>query len=102
MTTAQHPPGERPTIKYYLLAYNVLCTRANVPYLTRNVGDYLADIAEWCASNEWPALNSLAVNADSHMPGEGYDGAGGFNIVNWPTEVIDCIRFKAYPLQMPK
>src|ERR1700732_4512011 len=101
-TIKQHPPGERPIIQHYLLAYNVLCARANVPYLTRGVGDYLVDIAEWCASNEWPPLNALAVNAESHMPGEGYDGAGGFNIVNWPAEGISCIKFKEYPLHMPK
>lgn len=99
--TAQYPPNERPNIEHYLLAYNAPCTRANVPYLTRTVGTFLADIAEWCADNEWPPLNALAVNAESHMPGEGYDGAGGFNIVNWPTEVMSCIRFQEYPLQMP-
>jgi hypothetical protein len=100
-TTAQFPPGERPNIERYLIAYNVLCTRANLPYLTRIVGEFLGDIARWCAANGWPPLNSLAVNASSRMPGDGYDGAGGFSIVNWPAEVIKCIRFDQYPARMP-
>jgi len=42
-------------------------------------------------------LNSLAVNGTTGLPGDGYDGAGGFHIVNWPANVEQCIRFSGYP-----
>jgi hypothetical protein len=100
-TTSQYPPTEKPNIEHYLLAYNTLCSRANVPYLTRTVGAFLGEIAQWCADNRWPPLNALAVNANTRMPGEGYDGAGGFLIVDWPAEAERCIRFKKYPVTMP-
>jgi hypothetical protein len=59
------------------ITYGDLCARAGVPYLTRAVARFLAEIADWCNANGWPPLNSLAVNAQTRVPGEGYDGAGG-------------------------
>ncbi len=101
--TIEHPPGKNLVIKHYILPYNVLCDRANASYLTRIVGAFLGDIADWCAAEGWPPLNALAVNAETGISGEGYDTAGGglCNIVNWPTEVERCIRFKNYPSRMP-
>jgi hypothetical protein len=65
------------------------------------VGSFLGEVADWCAAQGHPPLNSLAVNADTGIPGEGYEGAGGFKIVDWPTEVEQCIRFVGYPRRTP-
>lgn len=97
--TALHPPGQKQfSIKKYLISYGELCERAGVPHLTRDVGTYLGEVADWCAARGWPAINSLAVQADSRMPGVGYDGAGDglCSLVNWEEEVTQCIRFSKY------
>ena len=98
--TTLFPPGKSVVHGKYTIRYGVLCTRAGVPHVTRIVGEFLQEIAEWCSVSGFPPLNSLAVN-DTGMPGDGYDGAGGFKIINWPKEVDDCIRFKGYPARMP-
>jgi len=56
----------------YTIQYGKLCERAGVPWLTRSVGQFLQETAEWCESHGWPPINSLAVN-DTGMPGGGYD-----------------------------
>lgn len=78
----------------------MLCNQAGVPHVLTVVGHFLGEIAEWCANNGYPALNSLAVN-DTGMPGDGYDQAGGFKIMNWPSDVEKCIRYTGYPAKMP-
>ena len=47
--------------------------------------------------NDWPPLNALAVNGETGMPGEGYDGAPGCDLLRWPEEVRRCIAFGGYP-----
>ena len=47
------------------------------PYLTHGVGHFLGQVAEWCQGNGLPPLNSLAVNAETKMPGDGYYTAAG-------------------------
>jgi hypothetical protein len=80
-----------------LIPYGTLCDRAGVPYLTRGVGNFLREVAEWCHDNDWPPINSLAVNHDSLMPGEGYDLAPGCSLLHWPDQVKACITFTGYP-----
>lgn len=63
-----------------VIAYGLLCERAGVPFLTHGVGTFLGDVADWCAENGWPPLNSLAVNGDRRIPGEGYETATGCNV----------------------
>jgi hypothetical protein len=99
--TAAHPPGMRVIARYYTIPYGDLCTRAGVPHLTRIVGQFLAEVAEWCEASGFPPLNSLAVNSDTGIPGEGYDGAGGFAIVDWPADVEACVGFTGYPTSPP-
>jgi hypothetical protein len=99
--TATHPPGKRLVLKNYTMAYGDLCSAAKVGHLTRIVGGFLQEIAEWCAQNGYPPLNSLAVNGGMGQPGEGYDGAGGFKAIDWATDVEKCIRFTGYPPNMP-
>ncbi len=77
--------------------YGPLCNRAGVPFLTHGVGHFLGQIAEWCAVNEWPPLNALAVNGESWMPGGGYDGAAGCSLIDWANEVKKCIAYDGYP-----
>ena len=100
--TAKHPPGQGRFRKdRYLIAYGDLCDRAGVPWLTRRVGELLAEIAVWCADEGLPPLNSLAVNGGTRIPGGGYDGAGGFKAADWPEEVEECVRCTRYPSSMP-
>jgi hypothetical protein len=65
------------------------------------VGTFLEEIAEWCEAEEFPPLNSLAVNGTTGIPGAGYDGAGNFYIVDWPNDAEACIRFDGYPRSAP-
>jgi len=37
------------------------------------------------------------VNAESRMPGEGYDDAENCSVVNWPAEAAACLAFEDYP-----
>ena len=80
-----------------LITYGTLCDRAGMPYLTRAVGNFLQQVAEWCRDNGWPPINSLAVNQDTRMPGEGYDIAPGCSLLHWPNQVKACIAFTGYP-----
>lgn len=84
-------------LEEWVIPYRELCERAGVPELTRCVGNFLVEIADWCTENSWPPLNSLAVNDESRMPGHGYDGAPGCSLLHWPDEAEACIRFENYP-----
>ncbi|XXF78879.1 hypothetical protein P2318_03730 [Myxococcaceae bacterium GXIMD 01537] len=100
--TKLHPPGSKLMVDNYVIAYGTLCARANVPLgILPIIGRYLLPIAEWCAYAPYPALNSLAVNEKTGIPGDGYDEAGGFMIIHWPAEVERCIRFTGYPAKIP-
>lgn len=99
--TAAHPPGKRLALQRYTISYSDLCASAGVPHITRIVGGFLGEIAEWCATNNFPPLNALAVNSQSGQPGEGFDGAGGFKAIDWPKHVEECVRFTSYPAKMP-
>ena len=84
------------------LTYGTVCERAKMPNLNHIVGRFMGEIAQWCADNDWPPLNSLAVNAESWIPGVGYDGAGGICEQHlWPQQVRECIKFKRYPPAVP-
>ena len=98
--TSQHPPAKNIIPSWYTIRYGALCSKAGVPHVLRVIGGFLQEVAEWCEVNRYPALNSLAVN-DTGMPGDGYDGVGGFKIVHWHAEVEKCIRFGGYPAAMP-
>jgi len=98
--TAQVPPGRAVIPANYTVRYGTLCADAGVSHILRVVGQFLGEIADWCSTHGYPPLNALAVN-DTGLPGDGYDGAGGFKIVNWPAEVEQCIRFTGYPVKMP-
>ncbi len=80
-----------------VISYGVLCDRAGVSFLTHRVGHFLGEVADWCDENGWPPLNALAVNATTGIPGEGYDGASGCTLLNWPREVRTCVAFSGYP-----
>lgn len=97
-------PGTRKTedvtdgmISRCVLPYGNLCELAGVAFLTHCVGRYLGEIAEWCDLNGWPPWNALAVNNETRMPGDGYDGALGCHILEWPEEIRRCIAFRGYP-----
>jgi hypothetical protein len=80
------------------LTYGTVCERAKMLHLTHIVGRFMEEVAQWCADNGWPPLNSLAVNAESWIPGGGYDGAGGIcDQCLWPQQVRECIKFRKYP-----
>jgi hypothetical protein len=79
------------------ISYGELCRNAGVEHILRPVGSFLQDVAQWCADNEYPPLNSLAVNADTQIPGESYDLAPGCAFDNWEEDVQRCIAFRGYP-----
>lgn len=80
-----------------VIFYGNLCERAGVPFLTHGVGQFLGEVAERCEENGWPPLNSLAVNRATGMPGGGYDGAPGSDLLHWPEQVRQCMVFGGYP-----
>lgn len=80
-----------------VIAYRPLCRQAGFPDIERGVGRYLGEIATWCAERQWPPLNSLAVNGDTHIPGFGYDDADLCAMAQWPAQVRECIDFEGYP-----
>jgi hypothetical protein len=85
----------------YTIAYGILCARAAFPGSPEGVGPYLREIAEWCNASGFPPLNALAVNATTGIPGDSYNGAGGFSIINWPADLAACVRFTGYPATIP-
>ena len=85
------------------LTYRSVCERARMEDLTPIVGRFMEEVAQWCADRGWPPLNSLAVNAESWIPGVGYDGAGGICEQHlWPQQVRECIKFRKYPRAVPR
>ena len=97
--TAKLPPhtAKRLLPSRYTIPYARLCEQAGVPHVLRMVGSFLGELDDWCAARGYPPLNSLAVNGTTGLPGDGYDSAGGFHIVDWPANVEQCIRFTGYP-----
>ena len=91
------PPGKKVVESHYTIPYGRLCTVAGVPHVLPVVSQFLLEVAEWSAASGYPALNALAVNAGTGIPGDGYDGAGGFTIVHWPDELARCVRCTTYP-----
>lgn len=85
-----------------VITYGTFCERAGVPFLTHSVGKFLGEVAEFCNDEGWPPINALAVNSETRMPGEGYDGASGCTIALWPEEVRKCIAFGGYPTSTAK
>jgi DNA-binding XRE family transcriptional regulator len=99
--TKTRPPGKQVSPGSYTISYSDLCLTAGVPNEPANNRCY-GEIADWCLDNEWPPLNSLAVNKDTRQPGDGYDGSGDFcDLMEWPTQVEACIRFNGYPRNAP-
>lgn len=90
-------PDGPPSADSALIPYGVLCEGAGLPDLSRNVGPFLREIAQWCYENGWPPINSLAVNYATRMPGRGYDKAPSCSLLSWPDEVAACIEFTGYP-----
>ena len=103
-----HTQAERLTsgdVRRLCLRYGSLCDRAGAPYLTRNAGAYLHEIAVWCDAQGWPPINALVVN-ETGLPGgtvgTGYDAAPGGGFAVWPEQVRRAIVFRGYPELMPE
>jgi len=79
------------------ITYGDLCSRAGVPFLTRNPGPFLLEIARWCQINGWPPINALAVNGETRVPGYNYDVAPGCDLLQWPRDVDAVIACQLYP-----
>jgi hypothetical protein len=79
------------------MSYGDLCRNAHVEHILRPVGSFLQEVAQWCADHGYPPLNSLAVNADTRIPGQSYDLAPGCQFDNWEVDVQRCIAFRGYP-----
>ena len=88
---------ERPPFQQCLLSYGDVCEGAGLPLLVQSVNNCLWEIAEFCADNEWPPLNSLVVNSKTHEPSKTYDHAPGCSLENWRDDVQRCLAFPHYP-----
>lgn len=88
---------KRPPFGECLISYRDLCDRAGVPFLLWSINGCLWEIAEFCASNDWPPLNSIVVNSKTREPGSGYDRAPGCSLKGWRDEAQRCIDFPHYP-----
>lgn len=99
--TKSNPPGRKIIEANYTIPYGRLCSLAGVPHVLPVINQFLCEVAEWSSASGYPALNALAVNADTRIPGDGYDGAGGFEIVHWPAELDRCVRWTSYPVAIP-
>ncbi len=96
-TVCLRPEGPLPP-EQCLVTYGQICDVAHVP-MSQAVNVFMHEIAIWCAKNKFPPLNSLVVNQDSHVPGDGYDNAPNCSLANWTTERAECIAFRGYPDQ---
>jgi hypothetical protein len=74
-----------------LIPYGKLCDDSGLSYLTRGVGPFLGELAQWCFDRGLPPLNSLAINAGELKPGPGYDDAAGCSEITWWKEVQACV-----------
>ena len=90
-----------PSIDDCVITYGALCRQAGTPGLERGIGRFLQEVAEWCVARGYPPINSLAVNAESRIPGESYDLAPGYSIITWPLEATASIMFTNYPATAP-
>ena len=84
-------------VEQSVVSYGDLCERAGAPFLTHSVGRFLDEIGEWCQDNGWPLLNSLAVNRETGIPGFGYEGSHGGDLLLWPDQVRRCMVYGGYP-----
>lgn len=63
----------------------------------KKIGRPLKEIAEWCRAHNLPPLNALAVSRKTYEPSPDYDGAGGFRLGDWPTDVRKVLACRKYP-----
>jgi len=89
--------ANRPRFQECLITYRDLCDEAGLPLLTESINGCLWEIAEFCASNDWPPLNSIVVLAKTHEPGKNYDKAPGCSLKGWRDEAQRCLDFAHYP-----
>lgn len=98
-----HPLVAHISIPPYLITYGKLITKARVPVIPKGIGPYLLEVAEECQRRRLKPLNGLAVSQKSDgtpgVPGDHYDGAGGFLLRDWDRDVVEAIRttFPALP-----
>ena len=98
----QSRPGTTATvteqeIRDSVISYGDLCKKADHPCVAIGCGRHLVQVAEWCQQNNFPPLNSLAVNKRSKTPGRHYSRAKGCDVKKWREQVSECIAFKNYP-----
>jgi hypothetical protein len=84
-------------IRACVISYGDLCKKADYPCVAIGCGRHLVQVAEWCYQNNFPPLNSLAVNKRSKTPGRHYSRALGCDAKKWHEQVSECIAFKGYP-----
>ena len=92
LTAPKRPPFQR-----CLITYGDLCDAAGLPLFLESVNGCLWEVAEFCAMNDWPPLNSLVVNARTHEPSKSYDKAPGCSLEDWRDDAQRCIEFAHYP-----
>jgi hypothetical protein len=94
--------GPDRTAAEYCLTYGELCHRAGFPSTyARCCRWHLFEVAEFCAAQGWPPINSWAVSARTLVPGGGYEGAGECTFQTWEDDVLACVHFAGYPTVVP-
>lgn len=89
--------GRLPPHEDCVIAYEMLCNEAGTPHITRVIGTFLLEVAQWCAARGHQPINALAVNGDTGRPGENYGAAPGCSNLNWDAEVDAVIAYQNYP-----
>ena len=79
-----------------VITYGDLCRAARTQGLERSIGQFLQQIAEWCAQEKHPPINSLAVNSETRRPGDSYSLAPGCSNEDWDSQVAACIIYEGY------
>jgi hypothetical protein len=80
------------------IGYLRLCTNAGVPALYRRCGEFLLEIAEWCARRGFAPLNALAINEQDGQPGGNYDCAPGCDLEHWDQDAAAAVAERRYPM----
>jgi hypothetical protein len=88
--------AQRPPFQKCLVTYGDVCAAAGFPLLTESVSGCLWEIAEFCASNDWPPLNAIVVNARTHEPNKCYDRAPGCSLKDWRDDAQRCLDYAHY------
>ena len=89
--------GKKLPFQDCLITYHDLCDDAGLPFLLEAVNGCLWEIAEFCASNDWPPLNAIVVNARTREPHKSYGRCPGCSLNDWRDQAQAVLEYLYYP-----